>query len=67
MEKGIPGCGNNMCKVTEAESVLVHSVQRDQWSWVALEQKELLVRNASLLSSEARKVAQDRTRRVDKC
>lgn len=56
-----------MCKVTEAESILVHSVQRDQWSWVALEQKELLVRNASLLSSEARKVAQDRTRRVDKC
>ena len=55
-----------MCKVTEAESILVYLVQRDPWSWVALEQKEMLYKIASLLSSEDRKVAQDRTRRVDK-
>jgi hypothetical protein len=66
VEKGIPDCGNDMCKVTEAESILVYLVQRDPWSWVALEQKEMLYKIASLLSSEDRKVAQDRTRRVDK-
>lgn len=59
--------GTTCAKVTEAENILVYQVQRDPWSRVLLEQKELLFRNISLLSSEDRKAAQDRARRVGKC